>query len=251
MHGPMNVKHEAIQPTYLSVCLSLSVSLCLSLWDFRLPPRYSWNLRSSRMLGRVGWLLFTDVSGRPIHPILNPSSPLKMGLICWPATSVNKYKHTLRNNPEDRKSYLFVLSSVTIRSQNVCFFLSSYSHQPPISQSFCLTAAVRFRILLQATIKSHTNGNSLLRIRSQAPEIKNEFIVTIRYVCYANSSAVDEKKGERILSILALLWNSWASEANFAYTAAVSVGGIIPREDHLWGSEACEFHLLCTTHTHR
>jgi hypothetical protein len=59
-------------------------------------------------------------------------------------------------------------------------------------------------------------------------------------VCYANSAAGDgNERGERILSILALLWNSRASEANFAYTAAVRAGeGIIPREDRLKGSEA-------------
>ena len=57
---------------------------------------------------------------------------------------MNKCKHTLRNNPEERKSYNFVLSSVIIRNQNICLFSlfvfslpaeQSASHS--VSQSFC------------------------------------------------------------------------------------------------------------------
>jgi hypothetical protein len=74
-------------------------------------------------------------------------------------------------------------------------FLFTFPAEQLVSHSVSQTTAERFNILLQATVKWHINGNSLLRIRSQAPEIKNEFIVTIRYVCYANSSAVDGRKG--------------------------------------------------------
>ena len=47
--------------------------------DFRLPPRYWWNLRSSGVLRGVVWQLFTDVSGQRIG------------------------HKTPRNNPEDHR----------------------------------------------------------------------------------------------------------------------------------------------------
>jgi hypothetical protein len=88
----------------------------------------------------------------------------------------------------------FLSSVITAIKTSVFFLISRILMNRENCQSFCQITAVRFHILLQATAKSHTNDNFLLRIRSQASEIKNEFIVTIRYVCYANSSAVDEKK---------------------------------------------------------
>jgi hypothetical protein len=49
--------------------------------DFRLPPRYKWDLRSSGMLRNVDWDLDTDVSGQSICPILRVKRSKKKSLV--------------------------------------------------------------------------------------------------------------------------------------------------------------------------
>jgi hypothetical protein len=53
----------------------------------------------------------TDVSGRPIglifkSQVVQEEWVLKMGQICCPETSVNNYQSTLRNIPEEPRSYI-------------------------------------------------------------------------------------------------------------------------------------------------
>jgi hypothetical protein len=62
------------------------------------------------MLRSVYWGLVTDVSEQSIIHIVNGKAvawPLKMGPIFCLDTSVNNYQSTLRNIPEERKSYSY------------------------------------------------------------------------------------------------------------------------------------------------
>ena len=69
--------------------------------DFRLPPRYIWDLRSSRMLRSVDWV--TDVSGQPIGQTLEDGtdSLAKRRLV--------NYQPTLRNIQEEPRSIFRLL----------------------------------------------------------------------------------------------------------------------------------------------
>jgi len=67
-------------------------------------------LWSSALFKQRG-LVVTDVSGKPIRPILKGSAvqtagPSKMGRVCRPETPVTKYQFTPRNIPEERRSHL-------------------------------------------------------------------------------------------------------------------------------------------------
>jgi hypothetical protein len=58
------------------------------------------------------WEFLTDVSGKPVSPIFKgfltledkADSPLKMGQICCPETSVSIYHYSLRDNPQESSS---------------------------------------------------------------------------------------------------------------------------------------------------
>jgi hypothetical protein len=70
----------------------------LTNFDFKLPPRCSWDLQSSRILCGVMWQLFTDVSGKRIGTVFKgQKSPLKMRRMRCPETSVNHYPTAPRN----------------------------------------------------------------------------------------------------------------------------------------------------------
>jgi hypothetical protein len=64
------------------------------------------------MLRGVDWWEFTDVSEEPISPIF---TALKTGLVGFPEKSADTHQCTLRNVPEERRSYLKLFASFFCR----------------------------------------------------------------------------------------------------------------------------------------
>jgi hypothetical protein len=79
-----------------------------SLRDFRLPPRSTWELRSSGLLPSEYWQFLTEVAGQPFGPIFKGqwSWLFKMGPIGCPETSVRSYHYYFGNGPEEHISDL-------------------------------------------------------------------------------------------------------------------------------------------------
>jgi len=71
--------------------------------DFRLPPRSRWYLRSSGVLPRA---ILVTPDERFETTCASHRSPLKMGPIICPETSVRYYHYTLHNIPEERRSQI-------------------------------------------------------------------------------------------------------------------------------------------------
>ena len=65
--------------------------------------------------------MFADVSGKPSGPIFKQSS------IPW----TNNYKHTLRNNPEERRPHLHGVESLKSRKPLILYNLSPTCTNPP------------------------------------------------------------------------------------------------------------------------
>jgi hypothetical protein len=80
-----------------------TISVRGTYFDFRLPPRCWWDLRSSGILCVVVRQLFTDVSGQRIGPIFKGQES-ENGTEMYPETSVNNYHTTPRNIPEQCRS---------------------------------------------------------------------------------------------------------------------------------------------------
>jgi len=76
--------------------------------QFRFLPGCNWDLRSSGILHSVDWLLCTDVSGRPVHPIFQGQVVQTDGTYRSSQMSVTNYQPTLRNIPEEWSSRLYV-----------------------------------------------------------------------------------------------------------------------------------------------
>jgi hypothetical protein len=75
--------------------------------DFRLPPLCKWKLRSYEMLRSANWYLDTDVSVKPNGPIFKVQAvclAVENGNYRLSQKSVTKYKLTLRNISEERRS---------------------------------------------------------------------------------------------------------------------------------------------------
>ena len=86
-------------------------TILMDVQDYRLLPRYCWDLQSSGKLSTVCRKLFVEVSGQLICPVSRVNHPawttwpLNMGLIDCPETLTNNYQHKLCNIPEEQRCY--------------------------------------------------------------------------------------------------------------------------------------------------